>query len=1173
MSITLAILLAAATLGQTTALPQPIAATTSGYYRQPAIHGNTVVFVAEGDLWTVAATGGKASRLTTHPGPESHPAISPDGKTVAFLANYEDGGAGAREAGEVYTMPIEGGLPVRRTWAGAALARTSFVGWTPDGKLLYGTREFSTLPSVQLATQDLTTGVVSPVPLYEADQGAFTADGKTLVFTRLPFQGSFTRRYKGGFIQQLWKYEAGAAEALPLTTDYEGISKDAMVIGDPPRVFFATDRDQEAAVMNIWSCNLDGKDLKQITRHTDYDIAYPSADLGGGTGRIVYQSGADIWLCDTKSGTDTKLDIQLVSDFDQMREQWIKKPAASISALDISPDGDRVAIVARGRVFVAPAKQGRIVEATKDLGVRHRTATFMPAGAAKESGKDLLISSDRSGEVEFWTTPTNGVGTLEAMKQVTRDAKVLRWEAVPSPDGTMIAHHDKKLQLWITTVADGATKLVATGDVDAFGEIAWSPDSKWFAYVEQVQNFNRVIKLYSVADGKVTAATTDRFESFSPRFSPDGKWLYFLSDRTINSKVSSPWGPMNPQPFFTDKTRIYQLALKPGTRSPWQPKDEVFAAEEAKKKEDEAKKKDEKKPDEPKKDEPKKDDANKSPERKLGEGSGTEPTKDEPKKDESKKDDAKKDEKKVTPTEIVLEGLHTRIIEAPVPAGNYTRLMVNDKALFFGAYGDEEEGPASLTLKAIAITNEKPEVKTVASGVRLYEMSADGKKLLVHKGDTISVIDAAPAPAELDKAAVDLSGWTMSVVPGQEWRQMYTDAWRLLRDYFYATNMHGADWPRIRDKYAPLLERIRSRADLSDVLAQMTAELSTLHHFVYGGDLRASQDRAALGHLGADLARDDAAGGYRVGRVYAYDTDEPAACPPLAKPTVNVKEGDVITHINGVPTLSVPNASILLRNQVGRQVLIHVKQKEGGERDAIVVPTSASEAANLRYNQWELERRQIVEKESDNQFGYVHLRAMGKADIAQWAKNFFPVFHRSGLIIDVRRNNGGNIDSWILGQLLRKPWMYWNQPAGRAQAWNMQMAFRGHVVVICDAFTASDGEAFSEGFRRLGLGKVIGTRTWGGEVWLSSSNKLVDDGLASAGEYGVFGPDEKGQMVWLVEGRGVEPDMVVDNLPHATFKGEDAQLKAAIEHLKKLNKEKPIVLPEVPALPDKQFRK
>ncbi|HYD01685.1 MAG TPA: hypothetical protein VEB22_10705, partial [Phycisphaerales bacterium] len=785
-----ALLITAATLAQPPAVHPsvastagtPIAATTSGYYRQPSIHGDTIVFVAEGDLWTAAVAGGRATRLTTHPGPESHPAISPDGQTVAFLANYEEGGAGARENGEVYTMPIAGGLPVRRTWGGPANARTTFVGWTADSpsKILYGTREFSSLPSVQLATIDLANNAVALVPLAEADQGSYTADGRSLIFTRLPFQGSFTRRYKGGYIQQLWRFDVGAAEAVPLTADYEGTSKDAMVVAD--RVYFASDRDTEAGVMNIWSATLDGKDLKQHTRHTDFEVSYPSADPA--TGRIVYQCGADLWLLDTRSGTNAKVDIHLVSDFDQMREQWVKRPVAAISGLDISPDGDRVAIVARGRVFVVPAKQGRIVEATKDQGVRHRNATFMP----NEGGKGLLVSSDRSGEIEFWTTPANGVNAAAEMKQITSGAKVLRWEAVPSPDGTMIAHHDKKLQLWLTAVADGATKLIATGQIEAFGELAWSADSKWLAYVEQAGNFNRQIKLYSVVGGQITAATTDRFESFSPRFSPDGKWLYFLSDRTINSTTPSPWGPMNPQPYFTDKTKVYQLALKAGTRSPWQPKDELFAAEEAKKKDE---KKEEKKPD-PAKDEKKTDEPAKDGTKKEGAEAA------ESKKDEPKKDDGKKDEKKATPVEIELEGLAARIVEAPVPAGNYTRLMVNDKTLFFGSYGDDDEGPASnLTLKAVTITNEKPEVKTVASGVKLYELSADGKKMLVHKGDTVAVVDAAAAPADVEKNAVDLSGWSMSVVPGMEWRDMYVDAWRLLRDYFYATNMHGADWPKV----------------------------------------------------------------------------------------------------------------------------------------------------------------------------------------------------------------------------------------------------------------------------------------------------------------------------------------------------------------------------------------
>jgi tricorn protease len=259
---------------------------------------------------------------------------------------------------------------------------------------------------------------------------------------------------------------------------------------------------------------------------------------------------------------------------------------------------------------------------------------------------------------------------------------------------------------------------------------------------------------------------------------------------------------------------------------------------------------------------------------------------------------------------------------------------------------------------------------------------------------------------------------------------------------------------------------------------------------------------------------------------------------------------------------------MLLRQKADKQVLLHVKPKEGEARDVIVHPFSSFAASDLRYHEWEFTRRTRVETESKNDIGYIHLRAMGTDNIAEWAKGYFPVFNRKGLIIDVRHNRGGNIDSWILNRLLRKAWMYWNQHAGRAPSWNMHQAFRGHMVVLCDERTASDGEAFSEGFKRLGMGKVIGKRTWGGEIWLSSSNFLVDRGIATAAEYGVFGPDG----TWLVEGHGVDPDIIVDNPPHATFKGEDAQLAAAIKHLQELIAKDPREIPPVPPLPDKSFK-
>jgi tricorn protease len=369
-------------------------------------------------------------------------------------------------------------------------------------------------------------------------------------------------------------------------------------------------------------------------------------------------------------------------------------------------------------------------------------------------------------------------------------------------------------------------------------------------------------------------------------------------------------------------------------------------------------------------------------------------------------------------------------------------------------------------------------------------------------------------------------------------------------------------------KYMPLAERVTDRAELNDAIFEMVGELSALHIFVRGGDLREPPDRISVGALGARFERDTTAGGYRVAHVFQSDPDYPENASPLRKPGVNVREGDVIEMVNGVEVMNEPGLGALLQNQARKQVLLRVKgQGDGKSHDVIVTPISVAQEADLRYDEWEYTRRLKVEELGHGDIGYVHLRAMSGRDIAQWARDFYPVFQRKGLIIDVRHNRGGNIDSWILEKLLRKAWFYWQGRTG-APYWNMQFAFRGHVVVLCDAHTASDGEAFSEGFKRLGLGKVIGTRTWGGEIWLSFNNWLVDKGIASAAENGVYGPDGK----WLIEGRGVEPDIEVDNLPHATYAGGDAQLQKAIDFLQEEITRHPVVVPPAPPHPNKSFK-
>jgi tricorn protease len=314
------------------------------------------------------------------------------------------------------------------------------------------------------------------------------------------------------------------------------------------------------------------------------------------------------------------------------------------------------------------------------------------------------------------------------------------------------------------------------------------------------------------------------------------------------------------------------------------------------------------------------------------------------------------------------------------------------------------------------------------------------------------------------------------------------------------------------------------------------------------------------------MVRDSDAGGYRIDYIYQSDPDYPELLSPLAETDLGIEEGDIIEAVNGADTLSVRHLGALLRNQQGRQVRLRVQSvQSGARRDVIVRPTE--DEAGLRYSDWEYTRRRRVEESGEGKIGYLHLRATTGRDIPAWYREFYPVHNRQGLILDFRHNRGGNIDSLLLEKLIRRAWFYWKSRVGEPY-WNMQYAFRGHMVALCDQNTASDGEAFIEGFRRLGLGKLIGTRTWGGEIWLSSVNRLSDGGLARAPMSGVYGPEGE----WLIEGHGVEPDIEIDNLPHATFKGEDAQLDAAIEYLLEEIRKDPRPVPPPPAFPDKSFQ-
>jgi tricorn protease len=1071
-------------------------AQVKGYYRFPTLYDHLVVFTAEGDLWQYNESSGISIRLTTSHGMESNASISPDGKWIAFNAEYEG-------PAEVYTLQVTGGIPKRITFEGIkGGSAPRLYGWTQAGKLIISSSSNTLLPGKQLILTDPLTLENQRIPLSQADEGVFDESGN-LYFTRFAFQGSHTKRYKGGTAQSLWKFD-GSHEAVPLTADYSGTSKNPMFYQG--RLYFLSDRD---GTMNIWSMNPDGTGLQQHTQSVAWDLK----DAECQNGRIIYQKQADLWIFDIATGKEKLLDISLVSDFDQNRPFWEKDPVKTLQAVSISHSGEYVSLTSRGRVFTAPVSGGRWAEITREYGIRFKSAKFLG------KNEEVVFLSDKSGEMELWKAHKNG---LTVPEQLTLGSKVLIMDYLPSPDGKYIVYTEKDYAMKLYDTQKKSVQLIDQDNVGGFDDLSWSSDGKWLAYVDPAVNQCAQIKVRNIASGAGFYLTSDRLESYNPVFSADGKWLYFISDRTFNTSVGSPWGPRQPEPFYQKTAKMYMLALYDSLRSPFLSYDELNP---------------------------------------------------KPGKKEEMKDTLKSEVKSKTKSvkEIKTEkiadmaGAPSRLYEIPVSADNISSLQVNDKFIYW--IQTDISDRQNRKLQALEISNKinnKP--VEITDNVTGFEISGNGKKILIRKSDGMYVTDADGKKADLKDSKISLKDWIFKVDPVEDRRQMLVDAWRLERDYFYDKNLHGVDWKAVLDRHLPLIGRTSDRFELDDLLISMVSELSALHTFVYGGEKRESPDDIAPASLGARLVKNAMKGGYVIEHIYNGDPDLPEQRSPLGQPQVSIKEGDVITKINGVDVLTVEHINRLMDKKEGQEVRLMLKDAKGMEYEQIVKPVSMAADASLRYSEWEYTRRLEVEKQSDNRIGYFHLRAMSGDNFQEFVKGYYPVFNREGLIMDVRNNRGGNIDSWVLNRLIRKAWFYWQSRAG-SPYWNMQYAFRGHIVVLCNESTASDGEAFAEGIKRLDLGKVIGTRTWGGEIWLSSGNRLVDNGIATASEMGVY--TEDGQ--WIIEGHGVDPDMTVDNLPYSTYQGKDAQLEAAIQFLQKKIKEEPVVIPPFPALPDKSF--
>ncbi|PKG76286.1 peptidase S41 [Shewanella sp. GutCb] len=1043
----------------------------AGYFRSPALNQQTLVFTAEGDLWTKGLGESKARRLTSLPAEELGATISRDGKFVAYVANYEG-------SSEVYVIAIEGGQAKRVSFENS---RVRVQGWTSDGKVLYATdNAFGPANYWVLRTVDPLSLVTTDLPLADAIEGVIDEQNEYVYFTRFGLQttGDNAKVYRGGAKGELWRFKLGEKqEAQQLAATHDGSVRQPMLWQS--RLYFISDSDGND---NIWSMSIDGKDLQQHTHYKEWQVR--SAKLN--EGRIVFQQGADIKLFDIEANKEIAVDIELTSDFAYKREHWVTEPMKYATSTRFTPQGDKVVITARSHVVVASTDGQRLVEIALPGDSRIRNALM------SKDGKWVYGISDISGEQEIWQFAANG---SDKRKQLTKNGKALRMDLHLSPNGRYLAHDDYDGNVWLLDLKKSRNqKIITQGEgLGPYADIVWSADSQFMALTKaELGKARPQIVLYSLKKDKAQSITTDKYESFSPSFSKDGDWLYFLSNRKFVSTPSSPWGDRNLGPMFNKRTQIFAIALNSKARFAFQKPNELLS---------------------------------------------------EPKKDSDDKAE----------TQVDWDGLSSRLWQVPVPAGNYSSLQLSEDKLYLL---DKDVSSRKSSLKVVKFAALGPKVETFSKDVGSYTLSVDSKKLFIRKqskqGKEMLIVDAGDKlPKELDHTKVQTQNWQLAIQPAAEWQQIFEDAWLMHRDSFYDKKMRGVDWQQTKLKYQPLVDRLTDRHELNDIFKMMMGELNSLHSQVRGGDFAKDPKKARSASLGARLEQTKA--GVVIEHIYQGDPEIPSQAAPLNKMGVDAKVGDVILAINGKTLNNIADVTRLIRNQSAKQVLLLLK-RGNKTHQTIVKPISASANAKFRYLDWVTHNSSAVNDASDGKIGYLHLYAMGSGDIASFAREFYANYDKDGLIIDVRRNRGGNIDSWIIEKLLRRTWAFW-APTHGTPSGNMQQTFNGQLVVLTDQLTYSDGETFSAGVKALGIAPLIGKQTAGAGVWLSGRNSLTDKGMARVAEYPQYAMDGS----WIIEGRGVSPDIEVDNLPYATFTGKDAQLEKAMDYLQQALKKQPKV--------------
>ena len=1042
--------------------------------RFPGTNGQEVAFSYAGDIYTVPITGGTAHRLTSHKGYEAFARYSPDGRKIAFTGQY-DGNT------EVYVMPAQGGEPRRITftasnprddWGDRMGPNNITMTWTPDGKGVIYRNRISDSFDGKLWCAPIDGGMSQQLPLPEGGFCSYNADGSKMAYNRVFREFRTWKYYKGGMADDIWIYDNNAKTVTNIT-DNIAQDIDPMWIGD--EIYYMSDRDGR---MNIFVYNTVTGATHKVTDFTEYDVKFASC----GGGKIVFENAGYLYVLDPATKRSDKITVYLNSENSFAREEQ-RKVKEYLTGASLAPDGSRLVVSARGEVFDVPAKHGVTRNITHTPGVHERNAMWSP------DGKNIAYISDQTGETEIWMRPVDSDKAIQMTKDNDTYIRDLQW----SPDGSHIVYTDRKNRMILLNVKTQALKTLVQDEMGEIPTPSFSPDGKWLTYYRQGSNEYGVVYLYNIAEGKEYPVTDRWYDSNSPEFSKDGKYLIFASSRDFNPVYSSiEWNFA-----YREMEGIYLVMLSKDTPSPFLPKDDQVNA-------------------------------------------GGDQTKGDP-ADASKGKKGKESAKAEGNAPVVridIDGIADRIVKVPVGTGSYGNFVCDGSHLWYSGRG---------SVRMYDFAEQKDEL--IAERAHMMA-SPDGKTALYMKGDNLYIAPISPRKAELNEA-INLDDMIATVNYDQEWNQIFNEAWRAYRDGFYLENMHGVDWQAMHDKYAALLPYVKNRLDLTYVIGGMIGELAVGHAYVDGGD-HIKADQHNIGMLGAEM--EAVASGYKITKILRGAPDRETLRSPLLEPGMNVKEGDVITAVDGVPTQGVSNIYTLLRDKADVMTELTIN----GNRKVVVKPIQ--DEYPLYHYEWVQHNIDYVSEKTGGRVGYVYIPDMGPEGLREFSRYFFAQTDKEALIVDDRGNGGGNISPMVIERLLRQPYRMTMYRGSNYNGTVPERTLYGPKVLLVNKYSASDGDLFPWSFKENKIGPVIGTRSWGGIVGISGSLPYMDGTDIRVPFFTNY--DTRGN--WIVENHGVDPDIIVDNDPVMEFNGIDQQLDKAIEViLEQLKDRQP--MPKTPA--------